>query len=478
MNWKITKADTEHEKNIITGLIVSNEFIRQIFPILNVEDLNSQYSKTIARWCLEFFRKYDKNPDTTIQTIYESKKDEMSESECAIIEQFLSNLSNRYETFCTFNYQYFLDQAEKYLAKNSLTSLCKSIQVQVDSGDLISAENLLKTYKKVSRVSTEGVDIFTDYKRFKYIFNEERTPLFKLPGVLGEEIGEFCREDMVAVFGPASRGKSWWLQEIGLRAALNGLKVLHVSLEMSRGLIAERIGQFLTGKIRKFGTTTEVPIPILRCNNDNCTGGKFTYECRNKECFVPYVSERVLTKTPITWLDIKKKLDSIKKISRGGVYKFASFASGSLSTDGLKDYLDNLKLYKDFVPDMVVVDYADIMDLTKKYSDNRDKIGNIWGGLDGIAGDRKCIVVTGSHTGRNTFNRKIKQSDPSEDIRKMAYISHGIALNQTDEEKKNWKMMVSVIKKRTNFYVTTTEVTVLEQKMIGRCFLDSYLEKN
>ena len=72
---------------------------------------------------------------------------------------------------------------------------------------------------------------------------ENKRNLFKLPGILGETIGNFGRDQLVAFAGPRKRGKTWWLMELGMRAMYKRLNVVFYTLEMSDEQIGLRMIQ-------------------------------------------------------------------------------------------------------------------------------------------------------------------------------------------------------------------------------------------
>ena len=93
---KITKIDNTIEEKIITGLIVSDRFCKEIIPTIKKEYFKISYCQKVAMWVKEYFKKYKKAPNKHIKDIYEIKKDKLKEADSELIETFLINLSSKY----------------------------------------------------------------------------------------------------------------------------------------------------------------------------------------------------------------------------------------------------------------------------------------------------------------------------------------------------------------------------------------------
>jgi hypothetical protein len=86
-------------------------------------------------------------------------------------------------------------------------------------------------------------------------------------------------------------------------------------------------------------------------------------------------------------------------------------------------------------------------------------------------------MVTASHTNKATFDRDIRQSDLSEDARKMNHLTLAASLNQNEEDMENGVMRIGVIKDRFHRFSKMYEAVVLQCLDIGMPYLDSRLVK-
>ena len=64
MSQKIKRieVDASIERNIITGMITSNDFLKEIQPVIRTNLLQSSFARSLAKWCLEYYEEYEEAP--------------------------------------------------------------------------------------------------------------------------------------------------------------------------------------------------------------------------------------------------------------------------------------------------------------------------------------------------------------------------------------------------------------------------------
>ena len=97
MRLKRRKINTDIEKRIITGCIISSKFLREFDSMYRRDYIKLDYAKKIIEWCFDYFDEYGEAPDKNIQTIYQVEKENIDKSKAEIIETFLDNISNEYD---------------------------------------------------------------------------------------------------------------------------------------------------------------------------------------------------------------------------------------------------------------------------------------------------------------------------------------------------------------------------------------------
>ena len=127
------------ERSIVTGLIVSSDYLREIKPIWDIKFLASGSAKRIALWCWEYYNRYNKAPLRDIEGIYYAKiKETALPKEIAEdIEDILNSLSEEYES-SSINLTYLLDETRKYFTERRLDIHTETIKALTRSGYVVT----------------------------------------------------------------------------------------------------------------------------------------------------------------------------------------------------------------------------------------------------------------------------------------------------------------------------------------------------
>lgn len=198
------------ERQIITGLIVSTEYIQQIFPIWDRKLLEAKTAQRIADWCIEYFEKYHKAPGRTIQSIYDAKlhSGQLPEDLAADVEEILIGLSDEFDE--SFNLQYVLDKTNSYFKERHLAIHTKKVQELLEADDVDAANALASTYRGLSFEISNDLDLSNPSALLKVenAFMELSTPLITYPGALGELWNsQLTRGSLIGILAPEKRGK-------------------------------------------------------------------------------------------------------------------------------------------------------------------------------------------------------------------------------------------------------------------------------
>mgnify|MGYP001282223031 CR=1 FL=1 len=452
---KRTKVDLKEERKILTQMIVDSAFLKQMIEIIDVRLFESAFVQRVGGWVTEYYNFTEEAPEKNIQEIYIQKRKEISsEDEIDLIGEFLSALSKDYERGKIQNLDYSVNNAVFYFKKQSIKNLRQRLQDALDAEDMTAAENIIGQYRRVEKITGQGVDLLNDAKAIRDAFNEEFEYLFHMPGDLGKAIGPLNRGDFIAYVGPPKRGKTFWMLETAWRPVFKGLKVFFASLEMQKPQMVRRAWQAFTGQPKHSG---EVEIPYF-INTDDDNMVEISYK---------KVKKNGVGNLPVE--DLQKKY---KRASRGGNLKIVCYPAGCASVNTIEQTLSNFETYENWIPDVIVVDYADLLQPDAKIREYRHQIDGVWKELRAMAQKRNCLVVTGSQAGRQTLDRDAKSSDVSEDIRKVAHVTCLIVLNQTPEEKKQKFMRLGIAAQREGA-PEHSEVVVLQNLEIGRPCLDT-----
>jgi len=212
------------ERRIITGLIVSKDYHERVQRIWNPSLLESPELRTIAEWCVGYYKKYQKAPDSNIQSIYieQLKAGKMSRADAQYIEELLQDLSDEYGRDTQFNSAYLYDQTIRYFKAQELDQHNREVKTLVDAGQVEEAERLIQSYSPAVKDDTDiGIELSSKeiFERIDRAFSETGQRVVFYPGALGEMWNDhLIRGGFFTLLAPEKRGKTFMLLEIALRA--------------------------------------------------------------------------------------------------------------------------------------------------------------------------------------------------------------------------------------------------------------------
>jgi len=488
-------------------MIMSDEFLRDIIPIYSADLMDISFAPVIAKWCIDYFKQYNRAIKKDIQEVFDSwARSNKEEEKVEFVEKFLMNLSEEYSHADKFNAQYLLDKAVKHFKKKSYKNLAQDLIYCVEEDNLDDADTVFQEFQKIEKGSTVGINPFDDSEAIQKAFEGKQEPLFKVSGALGRLINdELCRDSFIALMGPEKRGKTWWLMFFAMQAHRGRCNVAMFQVgDMSESQMVRRQHISLSKKSDLKRYCGELKIPVLDCKHnqeDDCNKKYRTskHGCMEDGKVVPYEEAvdyvpctECLKKNPkyyegavwhmirpevepLTWREAYKKGQEYNKRVRAKAFKLATFPNDSISVSGICRVLDSWERTEGFVPDVVVIDYADILAPESLKEEFRHQENTKWKRLRRLSQERHICLITATQTNRESYGvKRIELKHAGEDKRKFAHPTAIFALNQENEEMLQGVMRVSPLLIRENAYNANYDVHVLQCLQIGAPYLGSF----
>lgn len=413
--------------------------------------------QSVASWCWEYFSQTGDAPQQVIEDLFRARAMDLGETDAEGVKAFLQSIS---DTYTPPNETLLVKEASSFFKLRALQKLKDDIDRALLLRDASMGEHVVAEYVAPEATHRESVSLFgCDSREIAAAFNEESEELFSFPGEAAEKVlGKFNRADFVAFAAPPKRGKSFWLMKTGTTAARNGLNVLLVSCEMPKTQVLRRLWQQVTGTSRRGEDAVNARFEVL-------PNGRFGVTS-------PTVPTPQVDSNPETIAGLQERFRTYWR----GHLEIECWPTGVLTVPMLKRRLKDLAVYQRFVPDVVVIDYADIMRAVNTRQDRRDQLDEIWSALRGLAQEMGILIVTASQTGRATVNgaRDADDADLAEDIRKLAHVTKLLVINQTLEERKQGIYRISNNTTRDEA-AATTQLVCTAMLAIGEPMLDCRL---
>jgi len=434
---RIEKRSGNEERLILIGMIVDITVLGRISSKWRRNMFKSRWANIVAKWCVSFYQKYEDVPMNQIESLFQSWAAETNDKETIdLVEKFLNSLSEEYESLQEeSNSNYIIDMAGNYFNRVGIERLVDTIQGDIDRGKVTEAVNRTISFNQIEMGVGEGINILQDDEAIKEVFKEKKEQLIKYPGDLGEFFeGALERDSFVAFMGPDKVGKSFWLIDIAYRAMLQRKKVVFFEAgDMSQNQVMRRL---MTRIMRRplFPGKIENPVYIGRNANGNI---KVKWDVKS---YKDKVSQRDVRRA-------RRKIMKNRIRSEDSYFRLSCHPNSTLSVKGIQSIIQNW-IKNDWIPDVIVIDYADILDMNSPGLEGRDRINETWKRLRSLSQIFHCLVVTGSQTDAGAYKRDvITRSNFSEDKRKLAHVTGMVGLNVTEKEKEmgvtrlNWVVL-------------------------------------
>lgn len=218
---------------------------------------------------------------------------------------------------------------------------------------------------------------------------------------------------------PTSRGKSIAMVHCGKRAVISKKKVAHYTMELSSDEVSARYDS----------SFSRIPIQELMDHE----------------------------------IDLSNKLSSMGRMW-GNSLLIKEYASGQASVSSIRTHLLHLASIG-FQPDLILVDYIDLLKPPRHYKEKRDELSAITTDLRGLAGEFVAPLWTATQSQRAAITLETHtEAHVAEDIGKVNISDVAITLNQNEKEAADGIMRLFVAKNRNGpRYMTIPIQTSLER---------------
>lgn len=144
------------------------------------------------------------------------------------------------------------------------------------------------------------------------------------------------------------------------------------------------------------------------------------------------------------------------------------------SVETIRGHVQRLKQAKDFVPDIILVDYADLLKATRSFGEKRHELEGVYEELRGLAQEFNAVVITADQTNRGGLDLElVTLSAIAESYAKATVCDLIMTVSRTPEDKHNGTGRLFIAKSRLGedgkvlpflFQPATVRVNVLDQQ--------------
>jgi hypothetical protein len=425
---KVKKYDAAVERDTLIGMITDREVLGTVAAKWEKDGLfANKWSNTVGGWCVAHYDRYGKPPRERIEHRFAAWADRTKdEATVDLVERFLDDLSDDYAKAKPGNAGYLKDQAAKYFRRVQLLKLRDRLDGLLDAGEVDDATALVENYNRVEMASSDGIDILRDQEAIRAAFEAKQEPLFQYNGGLKHFFADHLERDaFIAFMGPEKRGKSFWLMDVAWRAMLARRRVAMFEVgDMSQHQVIRRFMQRAARRPFKPG---KVKVPRGIEHEPGETFATIT-EWAERE-FTDRLSWQVAYKAAQKVLRTKVK-------SKDQMLRLSCHPNSTINVAGIRSILYSW-IRRGWVPDVLVVDYADILAPPAGTVDTRDQINATWKQLRALSQELHILVATATQADAASYDAEtLSKSNFSEDKRKLAHVTGMVGINQKDDKEK------------------------------------------
>ena len=398
--------DTEFQKKVFFLLLTDPGFFR--LTAFYVEPEFFEYKPYADIWSVikEWSLREGKPPTVFIAKNEIKKSKKISERLKGSYIELLS------EEVVVTEVDYILSEFLNFIKHQKLKEVIKESVDLVESGDYDEVEKRVRGALRVGRNVGIGQDYFKEVEQRVFRRSLGRssvtvpTLITDLDFVLN---GGLANSELGVILGSPEAGKSICLTHLGKAGILSGENVWHYTFEMREEKVSDRYDSSFTG-IEYRELFAEGGGKVVKVLREKLGKLKSTF---NKKLLIKYFPTKGCTVN-----DIRRHLE--------------------ISTEELG-----------VRPGLIVIDYADIMRSTRRFTERREEEGYVYEELKGLAGELDLPIWTASQATRaSLMKKKLSLADVAESYDKARISDVIVALCQTESEKFNRELRLVVCKNR------------------------------
>tara|TARA_B110001454_G_scaffold38710_1_gene38122 strand:+ start:861 stop:2225 length:1365 start_codon:yes stop_codon:yes gene_type:complete len=377
---------------VLSSLLTHKEFLVNIQDILSDEYFDNQAHKWIIKEVLRYYDKYHTTPSMDILKV-EVQKIDNEVLQLSIKEQ----LREAYQAS---------DDDLEYV-QEEFTGFCKNQQIKkalmssvdlLKAGDFDSIKDLISTALRAGNDKNIGHEYIKDLEsRFR---EDARTTIPTPWGRINELLqGGLGNGDFGLIFGNPGGGKSWSLVALGGYAVRMGYNVLHYTLELGEQYVGRRYDAFFS----------KIPVDRILKNREKI------------EEIIPNLEGKLIIKEyPPGRATVSTIESHIIKVTEMGTK-----------------------------PDLVIIDYVDLLGTKKKTADRKGEIDDIYQSTKGLARQLDIPIWSVSQINRAGAKDDIVEGDKAAgSYDKLMITDVCISLSRKKADKVNGTGRFHIMKNR------------------------------
>lgn len=392
--------------------MANKEYAKKVLPFLKQEYFSSRVDREIFKSIEKYYNGYGSLPtieviETDIKNVNGFTQDEFNRAQDVVLELG--------RPFKQPDVQWLLDQTEEFCTSQSVyNAVLQSIAI-IDNTDKKTPRSAIPTILRealsISFDTSVGHEYVADIEyRYKKLHENTARIKFDIDGLNNATGGGIPRKTMSLFMGGPGAGKSLVMTHIGTSMYRAGSNVLYVTLELAEERIGERVDANLMN------------VPI---------------------CDIPGLP-----------LDTyKAKIIKSTSGCKGARFFIKEYPPASISPAHIRALLDELESKQGFVPDVVIVDYLNLLNSSRYSSGGSNNsytiLKSVSEELRGLAVEKNLAMITATQSNRGGVGSSdLDLTNVSESMGIAMTADLLVGLTRNDELDALHQLLMKVLKTR------------------------------
>lgn len=403
---------------ILSHLVYDRTYFTKVWPYMDVEYFEHGPAQNVFKLIKSHVNEYQNVPSINALNVALDNS-ALSEVEHESAGKLISKLADTPE-----DHEWLVKETEKYVQQKAMfNATSKIIEIQTNAElppekrnkkmpDVGAIPDIMRQALSVSFDSYVGHDWMDDYEaRWLSYLNKARKVPFKLNILNKITKGGAETGTLNVLMAGVNVGKSLGLCSLAADYLQTGHNVLYISMEMAEEVCAKRIDS-----------------NMLDVSLDDIDDGNMSYA------------------------EYKAKMEKWREKSTLGRLIIKQYPTGGANANTFRALLNELKLKKNFVPSVIMIDYLGICGSCriKVYTENSyTLVKAIAEELRALAVESETVLWTAAQVGRSAWDASdMNMSDIAESAGLPATADFMLAVIETEELAQSEQQLIKQIKSR------------------------------
>ena len=398
------------EQTVLSNLIFNEDYFRKVYPYIKSDYFEDNNSKKIFQAYSEYVEEYREPPSVEVLKLVMDKRKDLNEDTYKNVMTSLDTLKTDDKT----DFEWLVSETEKFCQDRDLFNAIRKAILVVDGTESEIGKDalpaLLQDSLAISFDTSVGHDYLEDFEsRYDFYHRKEERIPFDIELLNKITKGGLPRKSMTVLLATTGGGKSLVKCHAAAGALLAGKNVLYITMEMAEERISERIDANMLDVT--IDEVAEMPRDVYT-----------------------------------------KRMNRIKGKSTGKLV-VKEYPTGSAHVGHFRHLLTELRMKKNFKPDIIMIDYLNICASARvkgaAAANSYTLVKSIAEEVRGLAMEYNCAVVTSSQFNRDGYgNSDVDLTNTSESMGITHTADCILGLITTEELDNLGQLMIKQLKNR------------------------------